>query len=307
MKNVFLIIFICAVAVNGSTDAVCSICGVVSSGAMRYRWASLLAAVMNFLGLSFFAFLFPSLTETMGTFGGGSTEEGIAVLLAVVIWASFAWCVSVPTSESHGLIAATAGVFLAKTGRLQWNAIVISIFGAITSAVFGALFAGVVSSWLKNKKIRGRAGVIAGCAASAFFHGAQDGQKFLSVGIAYSLVEKNVASVFFVALIMFCGTLIGGRRIVSAVGEKMARLDYSSAISSDLGCALSLLVLTLMGVPVSTTHTKTCAIAGSAAMSGDKIDIKELALIIMGWILTIPSCILLAFSITKTGFLGYIC
>ena len=103
-----------------------------------------------------------------------------------------------------------------------------------------------------------------------------------------------------VASAMFLGTLLGGRRIVEKLGEKMTSLSLRSAVSSDIGSALSLFVITLLGIPASTTHIKTCAIAGAAAQWGGKVDKKELVSIAIGWILTVPACIILAYFITKT-------
>ena len=284
---------------NGATDAVCSICGVVSSGALTYKKAALFAGVMNFAGLFVFAHIYPSVAKNVSFLGEGGIKEGIAVLLSVVVWSSCAWLLSIPTSESHGLLGAVAGAMLAKEGRFVVEPVILSVEGAMLSAVFGALLAAALAVVLKKVGLKGRLGAVMGCGASAFFHGAQDGQKFLAVAVSFGLLTESTLSVVAVASVMLVGTLVGGRKMVTRVGERMTRLSYASSVASDAGCALSLLLVTLLGLPASTTHTKTCSIAGAALLSGERVDKKELAEITVGWVLTVPACMLLSFYITK--------
>ena len=65
--------------------------------------------------------------------------------------------------------------------------------------------------------------------------------------------------------IMGLGTSIGGYRIIKSVGMDMVRLEKYQGFAADTAAALCLLVSSLTGVPVSTTHTKTTAIKGVGA------------------------------------------
>ena len=65
------------------------------------------------------------------------------------------------------------------------------------------------------------------------------------------------------SLVMAFGTSIGGYRIIKAVGMDMVKLESYQGFSADLAGALCLLLSSLTGIPVSTTHTKTTAIMGS--------------------------------------------
>ncbi len=60
------------------------------------------------------------------------------------------------------------------------------------------------------------------------------------------------------------GTSVGGERIIKSVGQDMVKLEKYQGFSADLSSALCLLVMTVLGIPVSTTHTKTSAIMGVA-------------------------------------------
>ena len=293
-------VFIFAVLVNGATDAANAITGVVCCRLLPYRWAALLSAALNFLGLAVFAAFAPAVSQRVESLASGGEREAFAVLLTVVLFAGGAWIFSVPTSESHALVAALAGVALAKGQELDFYSLAYITLGALASALLGALFGAVISIFVKENGASNKALALMGCALSSFFHGAQDGQKFLALGLATGIFKFNIFSVMLVASARFLGTLLGGRRIVEKLGEKMTSLSLRSAVSSDIGSALSLFVITLLGIPASTTHIKTCAIAGAAAQRGGKVDKKELVSIAIGWILTVPACIILAYFITKT-------
>lgn len=299
-KKMIYAVFILAILINGATDAANSITGVVCCGILPYRRAAVLSALLNFAGLVIFSAFSPKVMETVGSLAVGGEGEALSVLLTVAVFAGGAWMFSLPTSESHALVAALAGVALAKGQGADFHKLLFITLGALVCALLGALFGAAVSTFLKESTKGNRALALMGCTLSSFFHGAQDGQKFLALAVATHLLDFNIFSVVLVGAAMFLGTLIGGRRIVEKLGEKMTHLSLRSAVSSDIGSALSLCIITLLGIPSSTTHTKTCAIAGAAAGMGTKVDKKELLFIAFGWILTIPVCIALAYFITKT-------
>lgn len=62
------------------------------------------------------------------------------------------------------------------------------------------------------------------------------------------------------------GTSVGGKKIIKSVGMDMVRLEKYQGFSADIASALCLLLSSLFGIPVSTTHTKTTAIMGVGAV-----------------------------------------
>ncbi len=293
-------VFILAILINGATDAANAITGVVCTRILPYRWAAVLSASLNFAGLAVFSAFSPKVLQTVESLAMGGVKEAMAALLTVAIFAGGAWIFSLPTSESHALVAALAGVALAKGQGVDFHKLMFITLGALVSALLGALFGAAVSVFLKEQGKGNRVLALIGCSLSSFFHGAQDGQKFLALAVATDLLGFKITSVMLVGAAMFFGTLLGGRRIVEKLGEKMTHLSLGGAVSSDIGSALALGIITLLGIPSSTTHTKTCAIAGAAAGMGERVDKKELATIAFCWLLTIPVCIILAYFITKT-------
>lgn len=121
----------------------------------------------------------------------------------------------------------------------------------------------------------------------AGLHGAQDGQKFMSIailGISLALGGGNAAmganaNNFPVWLMLICsaamglGTLVGGKRIIKSVAMDMVQLEKYQGVASSLSTALMLLFATLTGMPVSTSHCNTSSIMGVASAKNIK-DVK---------------------------------
>ena len=137
----------------------------------------------------------------------------------------------------------------------------------------------------------------------SFAHGAQDGLKFVGIMCIYTsvitgneIMKNEVLIMLICALTMGLGVLIGGKRIVTTVGEKMVKLKNEEAFCSDISTIISLITASMLGMPVSTTHVKTIAVANSSNQRVDKSKFKEIAL---AWVITFPVCGLLAFIIMK--------
>mgnify|MGYP000221848895 CR=1 FL=1 len=94
----------------------------------------------------------------------------------------------------------------------------------------------------------------------------------LFLGMAFCNGQPSVTGVMIpIWLMILCstimgvGTSVGGERIIKSVGQDMVKLEKYQGFSADLSSALCLLVMTVLGIPVSTTHTKTSAIMGVGA------------------------------------------
>ena len=316
------------ILVNGWTDAPNAIATCVSTRAMKAGPAIIMAAIFNFLGVLTMTMINANVAQTiynMVDFSGDSRQATIALcaaLFAIVLWAVAAWVFGIPTSESHALIAGLSGAAIALQNSLsginaeEWIKV---IYGLILST-----FLGFISGWIFVKlieffcrdtnrmKMNGFFGKaqIGGAAAMAFMHGAQDGQKFMGVfmlGIFMAKGQGNVTEfviplwlMILCSAVMGLGTSIGGYRIIKAVGMDMVKLHQYQGFAADLAGAFCLLISSVTGLPVSTTHTKTTAIMGVGAskrLSNVKWGtVKEM---VMTWILTFPGCGLIGFIMAK--------
>jgi len=316
------------ILVNGWTDAPNAIATCVSTRSIGPRAAIVMATIFNFLGVFVMTMLNANVAQTiynMVDFGGDSHYALIALcaaLFAIVVWATTAWYFGIPTSESHALIAGISGAAIALQGGIsgingnEWMKV---IYGLILSTFLGFGFGwltvkiiGLIFGRFDRRKTRSffKYSQISGGAAMAFMHGAQDGQKFMGVfmlGIFLANgrgdVESFVIPVWLMiicSLVMALGTSIGGYKIIKAVGMDMVKLEQYQGFSADLAGAGCLLISSAMGLPVSTTHTKTTAIMGvGAAKRLSSVNWGVVKEMVWTWVLTFPGCGLIGFLMAK--------
>ena len=144
----------------------------------------------------------------------------------------------------------------------------------------------------------------------AFMHGAQDGQKFMAIFLLGEAFSRGDAAggVFTVPLwlmlvcsaVMGLGTSVGGYRIIKAVGMDMVKLKPYQGFSADLAATACLLLSSLTGIPVSTTHTKTTAIMGvGAARRLRNVNWLIVRDLVLAWVFTFPGCGLLGYATAR--------
>ena len=102
------------------------------------------------------------------------------------------------------------------------------------------------------------------------------------------------------SLVMALGTSIGGMRIIKSVGMKMVRLEKHQGFTADVAAVACLFLSSMLGVPVSTTHTKTTAIMGvGAAKRLSAVNWGVVKEMVLTWVLTFPGCGLIGFLMAK--------
>ena len=144
----------------------------------------------------------------------------------------------------------------------------------------------------------------------SFMHGAQDGQKFIGVlflGIAFAGGQSSVIGMeipvwlmLLCSIVMGLGTSVGGEKIIKSVGMDMVKLERYQGFSADIAAAFCLLISSLFGIPVSTTHTKTTAIMGVGATKRlSAINLGVVKEMVLTWVLTFPGCGIIGYLIAK--------
>lgn len=98
-----------------------------------------------------------------------------------------------------------------------------------------------------------------------------------------------------VALALGIGTMVGWKRIVVTLGEKIGKshLTYAQGASAELVGAATIGMADVVGMPVSTTHILSSGIAGAMAADRTALQRDTLRNIILAWVLTVPACMLL--------------
>ena len=319
-----VLLILAVLLVNGWTDAPNAIAGAVVTGALPFRPAVVLAAVCNFLGVLCVTSVNASVAETVysiASFGGGpkaALTALCAAMAAIVLWAGLAWLFGIPTSESHALVAGISGAAVALERSftcIRWDCWAKVLLGLILSAAAGFWSGRWACRRLNAVKLSGRTCQLAqlpGAAVTSFLHGAQDGQKFIGVFLLGTALARGRADegTFLIplwlmalcALFMALGTLMGGKRIIDTVGRDVVTLGPREGLAADLGNILCLLCATLLGLPVSTTHTRTSALLGVGSAGGARPDWGVAGKIALAWLLTFPGCMAIGYWMARIFF-----
>ena len=326
MLGIIVVLCVGATMVNGATDAPNAIATVVGTRAMSAGRAIAMAAICNFIGLVGITAVSTAVAGTifgMVDFGGDNHAALVALaaaMVAIIVWGVAAWALGIPTSQSHSLIAGITGAAIALQGGLggvnveQWMKV---IYGLVISTVLG-----FGTGWLFVRLIKkacagfDRAGttkffkwaqIVAG-AGVAVLHGAQDGQKFLSLAMLAVMLGMYGTSdmqgfplwlIVLISLAMSLGTAVGGRKIIKSVGVEMVKMQQYQGFAACLSACFCIGLATFTGMPVSTTHTKTTAIMGVGAeksLRGVKWNLA--GRMVLTWVLTFPGCGFLAWAFT---------
>jgi PiT family inorganic phosphate transporter len=98
------------------------------------------------------------------------------------------------------------------------------------------------------------------------------------------------------ALVLGIGTMIGYKRIVKTLGERLGNVHLTPAQGASAEVVSALLIGTagFTGLPVSTTHIVTSGIGGTMVSSGAGLRYGMIRRIIVAWVLTLPVTILVA-------------
>ena len=310
--------------INGFHDAANSIATVVSTRVLSPGKAVIWAAFFNFVA----AFTFG--TAVARTVGSGMVDIEVVSFAVIfgglsgaIIWDLITWYFGLPTSSSHALIGGYAGAAVAKAGFAAiipggWTKTIVFIF---LSPLIGLLLGFVLMTsilwifrWMPPSRVDRwfRRLQLVSAAAFSLNHGANDAQKTMGI-IAGVLYTANFIDTFYIPFwvvlaahaAIALGTLAGGWRIIHTMGSKITKLQPVGGFAAETSAAVSILIATQTGVPVSTTHAITGAIVGVGAtrrLSAVRWGVA--GQIVWAWILTIPAAFLIAaavFSLLRLG------
>lgn len=303
---------------NGFHDAANSIAAIVSTRVLKPHWAVLWAAFFNFIAFLFFG-LHVATTIGIGLVEPNvlNTEVIFSSLLGAIFWNIFTWYYGLPSSSSHALIGGLLGASIAHAGTnpLNWFGISKVLLAIVISPLLG-MFMGMllmvltariffytnphrIDGWFRHLQFLSSAFISLG-------HGSNDAQKTMGI-IAILLFSGNfIGPTFYIPswVIILCnfvialGTFFGGWRIVKTMGMKITKLKPVSGFCSDTASAITLATATMLGIPVSTTHTVTGAIIGVGSLNGfSAVRWGVAKSIVWAWVLTIPASGLVAATV----------
>ena len=324
---VILLLVIGVTVVSGATDAPNAIASAVSTRCLSPGAALALAAVFNFVGLVGMTYVSTAVAHTMFNMVNfsGNTHQALMALIAAMIgsigWGVFCWFRGIPASKSHSLIAGVTGGAIALNGLAgvvasEWMLVIYGMaFSLVAGFILGILITRLMErlfSWA-DRRIGNIVCMVlqdvCACALS-FLHGAQDGQKFMSIGLlgialAFGM-ETSGETNFPLWLMILCsaaislGTLAGGKRIIKSVAMDMVKMEKYQGVAASISTVITLFVASITGMSVSTSHCSTAAIMGvGASRSFRRVNWGIAKHMVSAWILTFPCCGLIGFVLAK--------
>ncbi|MBR0405077.1 MAG: inorganic phosphate transporter [Eggerthellaceae bacterium] len=324
---VIIVLVIAVTMISGATDAPNAIATAVSTRCLTPTQALVLAAVFNFVGLVGMTYISTAVAHTMFNMVdfSGDTHQALMALMAAmigaIVWGIVCWFAGIPASKSHSLIAGITGGAIAMNG---WAGVVMGEWAKVIYGMAFSLIAGFLLGWIAvkaierlftsiNRRTSSKLFVATQdvCAALlSFLHGAQDGQKFMSIailGIALSFgMESADQAGFPLWLMIICslaislGTFLGGKRIIKSVAMDMVKLEKYQGVAASISTVITLFVSSITGMPVSTSHCSTSAIMGVGASKSVKLVNWGIAKnMVFAWVLTFPCCGLIGFILAK--------
>jgi PiT family inorganic phosphate transporter len=108
-----------------------------------------------------------------------------------------------------------------------------------------------------------------------------------------------------VAIALGLGTMIGWKRIVVTVGEKIGKshLTYAQGASAETIAMITIGLADTYGLPVSTTHVLSSGVAGAMAANKSGLQMATLRNLLLAWVLTLPVCVFLGATFFAGGLL----
>ena len=314
----FLLIIIVAVALifdftNGAHDCANAIATVVSTKVVTPRFAVGCAALLNLIG----ALLG---TEVAKTLGSGivlpSVVEGshvlvLAALVGAITWNCLTWYFGIPSSSSHALIGGLIGAAMANSGLegLNLGGIVSKVLVPLVLSPLSGYLVGFLLMWIiywtfshvarktVNRTFRKLQLLSAGFMATS--HGLNDAQKTMGIVTLALMIfgyldSSHVEVPLWVKLscagAMALGTAIGGWKIVKTMGHRIFKLEPVHGFAAETSASLVIAGASMLGAPVSTTHTISACIFGVGSTKRlSAVRWTVAGQLVVAWVLTLPA------------------
>lgn len=304
--------------INGFHDTANAIATSVSTRVLTPKIAVLMAAILNMVGAL-------SGTAVAATVGKGIVEASsvtqitiVSALASAIVWDIITWYFSLPTSSSHAILSSIVGAAIATagTGVIIQKGVYKVLIALIVSPLLGVILGFLLMLfliWLFRRaapslvsNLFGRLQIVS-AAYMAFSHGNNDAQKTMGI-ITMALVSYYKLPDFHVPIwtIVLCatamafGTAAGGWRIIKTLGMRLVALRPINGFAAETSAATIIEIASRIGLPLSTTHIISSTIMGVGASK--RLSAVRWGIggnIIMAWILTLPACAVLAWTLCK--------
>lgn len=281
MGVLILVLIAVLAAVNGANDVSKGVATLRGSGLAGYRTAIFWGAITTLAGCLLSAVLAHSMLKV---FTGGAISQPptmafeAAALCGVIAWVVVATVMRLPVSTTHGLIGALIGAgLLFAPQAIAWKVIGQRLVIPLLVSIFIAYGLSALANYLERRAQRrparpqpatGRRSLWGmdglhwlSAGGVGFARGLNDTPKIVSLGVAVQSVDVIWLFVL-VAIAMFAGSLVAGSRVAKVLAEDLVTMNPREGFTANVTTALLVGFGANLGLPMSTTHVSTGAIAG---------------------------------------------
>jgi inorganic phosphate transporter, PiT family len=298
----------------GANDAANSLGAAVGSKVLTLRRAIILIAVFGFLGAFFQG------AHVTNTIGKGvvpmnilkkdtATYIALVASLAACLWVVMATYWKMPISTSHSIVGAVAGAGIAVNAPINYKTLtdifICWIFTPFGSALLGYLFYRIFKNLFYAiipraylKPVLSVLIIISGCYV-AFSWGANDVANATGVMVGAGILSPTL-SLAIGGFAIVLGITTWGYKVIETVGSEITNLLPIMAFSAQLASALNVHAYTLLGIPVSTSHSIVGAIFGVGLVRGMRVvNMRIMKDMVICWLATPIVAGIISFIILK--------
>jgi len=247
----------------------------------------------------------------------------LAAILGAVVWNLITWYLGLPSSSTHALVGGIIGAVWVSNGyeyilwgwtELYYAHKLTGIMKVFTALIISPLLGFTMAYYLQkimsfalrnakftiNKWLKGLQWIMA--ALLAFSYGANDTQKIMGL-ITLALMAGNLLHQQIIpewvrlsgGIVMFAGTLFGGWSIMKTLGQGIFDIRPIHSLNSQVSSGGAIMLATVLGVPISTTHVVAGSVIGvGAADEYRMVNWNVGKEMIAAWFVTIPSAAVVA-------------
>ena len=292
---------------NGGNDNFKGVATLWGSGTLTYRQSLTLATIATFAGSVCSFFFAASLVKSFSGRGlvaddiAGSIRFAFAVALAAGLTVLLATKTGFPISTTHSLVGALVGAGLIasgnqvnfeKLGKAFFLPLILSPVLAIGISMLAWLF-------FRNRLVNNsRLLTLAHCVTAgivSFARGLNDTPKLVSLLLVCNLFSLPV-NFLLLSITIAIGGWVNAKKVANTMSNKITKLTHAQGFSANLITGILVIIASLCGLPVSTTHVSVGSIYGMGLISGEA-NSKEIGKIGLSWLLTLPISAILAAAV----------
>ncbi len=277
----------------GSNDASNALGICIGSGIIKFKKAIFLFGFLVFMGI------FLNGEKVMKTVGKDLVETSPLIVLSSMTISAFLIIGSnlkkIPLSTHQVIIGSLIGAGIAHNLKVKWESVLTVFFSWLVSPFiatilsFGLyLFLEKIFSKLSFLKIERflRFSLILSAGLISYNTGANELATVLGP-VIHGGISIYLPLLFALAsLIVFLGAFLLSYRVIETIGKGITSLDPFSGFAAQLGAGITILLFTLIGMPISTTYCIVGAISGVGLTKGLKtVKLNLIQKIVLNWFL----------------------